>query len=215
MPRTRRGGGTTSAAPSPMENILSKSISTEELREYFECPVCFVVPRPGSPIFACPQGHMLCNQCRPRIFNCPICRISINDDNQMRLYFAERLLEEKVPAQCKFAQFGCTLELTGPDLFKHESEECPFEPMSCDYNHRGCKQKVNRAKKPGHLQTCDFRLVDCPFFSDCKAQVIHKKLKVHLSTEHFGLQYNQMKQMLAVSMFFNVILTILFLLIMM
>ena len=38
---------------------LNQSISTEELREYFECPVCLVVPRPGCPIFACPQGKFI------------------------------------------------------------------------------------------------------------------------------------------------------------
>ena len=38
MPRNRREGAT-----SPFGSVLTKSISTEELREYFECPVCFNV----------------------------------------------------------------------------------------------------------------------------------------------------------------------------
>ena len=88
----------------------------------------------------------------------------------MRLYFAERLIEEKVPVQCKFSALGCRLELTGQDLFRHEAEECPYEPMACDFYHRGCKEKVSRAKKSDHLQLCDFRLVDCPM-DDCKEQI--------------------------------------------
>ena len=36
---------------------ISRTISTEEIREYFECPICLLVPRPGTPIFACSQGQ--------------------------------------------------------------------------------------------------------------------------------------------------------------
>ena len=38
-------------------------ISTEDLREYFECPVCFLVPR-KPPIYACIRGHMICASCK-------------------------------------------------------------------------------------------------------------------------------------------------------
>ena len=42
-------------------------ISTEDLREYFECPVCFLVPR-KPPIYACIRGHMICASCKVSSF---------------------------------------------------------------------------------------------------------------------------------------------------
>ena len=140
MPRTRRlvsendTLNPTDPSQRRTQEGISRSISTEEIREYFECPICLLVPRPGTPIFACSQGHMICNVCRPQIYHCPICRISITERNQQRLYFAERLLEDKVPAQCKFSELGCEVELIGHLLMQHENGKCPFEPVNCDFN---------------------------------------------------------------------------------
>ena len=47
----------------------------------------------------------------------------------MRLYFAERLLEDKVPAECKFQDLGCQVELIGHLLMQHENGRCPYEPI--------------------------------------------------------------------------------------
>ena len=124
----------------------------------------------------------------------------------MRLYFAERLLEEKVPAFCRH---GCGQEFTGHLLFKHESEECPEQPMSCDYNHRGCKEKVVRSKKADHTLHCDYRQVDCPF-EDCKEQVTQQQLMKHIKVGHLGLRHQQMQQVLICSLVLNVLFAILF-----
>ena len=124
----------------------------------------------------------------------------------MRLYFAERLLEEKVPAFCRH---GCGQEFTGHLLFKHESEECPEQPMSCDYNHRGCKEKVVRSKKADHTLHCDYRQVDCPF-EDCKEQVTQRQLMKHIKVGHLGLRHQQMQQVLICSLVINVLFAILF-----
>ena len=116
---------------------LPSSISTEELREYFECPICLSPPRPGANIFACAQGHMICQICRPRVKSCPVCRITGTESNHLRLYTIERLFEDKVPSQCKFTELGCDVELLGQLLLQHE-RQCPFEQIKCDFNDRGC-----------------------------------------------------------------------------
>ena len=43
-----------------------------------------------------------------------------------RLFFAERLLEERIPLACINSELGCKFELVGDRLKKHETEECPF-----------------------------------------------------------------------------------------
>ena len=37
-----------------------------------ECPICFELARP--PVLQCPEGHILCSSCRPRVARCPVCR---------------------------------------------------------------------------------------------------------------------------------------------
>ena len=155
---------------------------------------------------------MVCSVCRPQIRTCPICRISITEANQQRLYFAERLLEDKVPAQCKFSEFGCDVELIGYLLIQHENGKCPFEPLNCDFNHRGCVEKVSRAKKREHLQLCPFRLVDCPI-PECKVQVVKKKLIHHLKESHGNTETLISNRTIMILFLISVLLNIIFMLV--
>ena len=43
-----------------------------------------------------------------------------------RLFFAERLLEERIPLPCCNAELGCKIEHVADRIRKHETEECPF-----------------------------------------------------------------------------------------
>ncbi|XP_066577204.1 uncharacterized protein LOC136767338 [Amia ocellicauda] len=53
---------------------ITTAISThgEELAALFVCPVCFEYVQP--PMLQCRAGHLLCNECRPRVSSCPCCR---------------------------------------------------------------------------------------------------------------------------------------------
>jgi len=44
------------------------------LEESLECPVCREQAVPGSPLYQCPSGHVLCASCRARLLTCPVCR---------------------------------------------------------------------------------------------------------------------------------------------
>ena len=43
-----------------------------DMEAELECPICFELSRP--PIFQCPEGHIICGACRPRVSRCPVCR---------------------------------------------------------------------------------------------------------------------------------------------
>ena len=163
-------------------NSQDNVISTEDLREYFECPVCFNVPR-KAPIFACARGHMICALCKPRIAICPTCRVPF-DGQPYRLYFAERLLEERVPISCTFADYGCKLEAPGAAIKRHEETGCPFEPMACQHHENGCNLKISRRLMSSHIEICDHRLIDCPLAPTCKEKIIKKRLMKHLESAH-------------------------------
>ena len=47
--------------------------------EWFGCPVCLMLLTPPTRIFQCPEGHILCEECKenPAMVHCPQCRQGI------------------------------------------------------------------------------------------------------------------------------------------
>ena len=62
-----------------------------EMEEELECPVCFEVSD-TAPIFKCPEDHLMCRSCRPRLSVCPLCRAQLGHKYQ-RFRGAERVAQ--------------------------------------------------------------------------------------------------------------------------
>ena len=102
------------------------------------------------------------------------------------MYFAEKLLEERVPMACSYAVHGCELELTGGAIRTHE-QSCPYQPMPCPL--KGCTALVSRSKLKGHTDKCDFRLVTCPLSpGSCDRRVAKNSLLRHLQDDHLSFK---------------------------
>merc|ERR1719319_2179253 len=56
-----------------------------------ECPVCLITV--SSPAYKCEEEHLVCAKCRPKVKNCPVCRIPYNGAPRRHRY-AEKDLEE-------------------------------------------------------------------------------------------------------------------------
>ena len=106
----------------------------KELKGMIECPVCLSVPKQGSPMPVCSNGHFICISCRDRIrqeagevveTKCPSCMVNLGT--------ATSLLASKV--------IQCT---------KHECE------------HEGCEEMIPFSQLKKHSLACVFRRVLCP-----------------------------------------------------
>ena len=62
-----------------------------EKEKELECPVCLEVA--SSPIFMCSEQHLICSTCRPKLSNCPECRVVYKGKNRRHRY-AEKTAEE-------------------------------------------------------------------------------------------------------------------------
>merc|ERR1712179_45310 len=62
-----------------------------EKEKELECPVCLEVA--CSPIFMCSEQHLICSTCRPKLSNCPECRVGYREKNRRHRY-AEKTAEE-------------------------------------------------------------------------------------------------------------------------
>ena len=69
--------------------FLLKSIKEKEAD--LECPVCLETAE--GEIFSCPEQHLLCSSCGPRVAECPECRAQCRDPPRRHRY-AERMAAE-------------------------------------------------------------------------------------------------------------------------
>ena len=68
---------------------ISKKIEAKE--KDLECPVCFKVA--STPIFKCSEDHLICSVCRPKMSQCPECRLRYTGEPRRHRY-AEKAAEE-------------------------------------------------------------------------------------------------------------------------
>ena len=72
--------------PNPqLLEFINKKIAAKE--QELECPVCFETA--VSPMFMCSEQHLVCSHCRPRLRQCPECRVDYGT-RERRHRYAER-----------------------------------------------------------------------------------------------------------------------------
>ena len=64
------------------------TLSELQVKEDLNCPVCWETPK-SAPVFQCPNGHLVCNQCHPKLQKCPICQVPLA---KIRSLICEQLL---------------------------------------------------------------------------------------------------------------------------
>ena len=111
-----------------------------------ECPVCLNVPR-EIPIPQCPEGHIVCKDCRPSLNTCPTCRRRLLENNSS---IAASLIDQ-IPHKCKFNEFGCKEKRFLSDIVNHE-RECPERTVRCAVH--GCSQVVKLKMFSQHAKDC-------------------------------------------------------------
>lgn len=80
-------------------DFIDNQISEKE--KELECPVCFEVA--CAPIFMCSEMHLICSNCRPKVKECPECRIQY-EGKPKRHRYAEKTAEELVRLKTQRAQ---------------------------------------------------------------------------------------------------------------
>lgn len=60
-------------------NAMKGAEGPERDEHWFGCPVCLVLLKPPMRIFQCPEGHILCEECKenPAMVHCPQCRCQL------------------------------------------------------------------------------------------------------------------------------------------
>ncbi|CAG9824088.1 unnamed protein product [Phaedon cochleariae] len=104
----------TSSDTATVGNIVDECL--EKLKMQLQCPICMEYMI--SNIYNCDNGHVLCNNCRTRVIDCPTCRTNFE---QSRNFPLENLADEIVFA-CIFSRNGCQITGKLTLLSQHEKE---------------------------------------------------------------------------------------------
>ena len=65
------------------DGLALGTVNNEEVLQLLECPVCLDHITP--PMKQCVKGHLVCNECFPRLPHCPTCRSPMNQERNLAI----------------------------------------------------------------------------------------------------------------------------------
>jgi len=141
----------------------------EMTHRILECPVCIELPK--TPIYQCNNGHLICNSCHPKVKNCPMCRVYLNQHKPLRNLTAEHILEN-------MSNNNNTVMEQKPKA-RRSSLKLP-----CKNAMNGCDMTWStNGEVIQHQKSCKFRLVFCPDLR-CSRKVPLANLFRHIDDDH-------------------------------
>ena len=124
----------------------------DDLKGLVECPVCLTVPRQGSPMPVCSNGHFVCLACRDQIrqaagleeAKCPSCMVVLGNATSV---LASRVIQ-RATHECEHD--GCEEKIPFAHLEKHRLA-CLFRKVLCP----GCRIEKTVHEVAEHVQFCE------------------------------------------------------------
>jgi hypothetical protein len=109
----------------------SNIVTLKDLEELLECPVCINVPPPGTLIYECSNGHIICGACAEQITDekCPTCRVFFWA--RLRNDIAEKFIDMfDIEVDCVHTARGCT-HMDNKAMIKEHEDNCVLRPVQC------------------------------------------------------------------------------------
>jgi len=92
-----------------------------------ECIVCKFAPKCG-PLYQCPQGHLICSPCYPKLNKCPKCKKDIDKNLEIRNLTGEKILQIFPKIECSLK--GCSTKWR-EDLLEDHEKKCLYQMVKC------------------------------------------------------------------------------------
>ena len=146
----------------------------QNLVEHLECPICMNYLTP--PIYQCLNGHPICNNCKPNVYNCPTCK---EKNIYSRMLILEKVYND-LRFPCSFKEFGCDALLNQKSLKNHE-DDCVYQSIECPMK-CGCSWKDIVELLYLHLVSDDHK--------DAKYVLVEKEFSC-LSSHKFNARLNE------------------------
>ena len=126
------------------ENRLKRRI-----QEHVECRICLKVPKSGTQLLQCSNGHLNCDDCMKNCGDtCPTCRIPLDNNIKIRALAIEQIIDATdMERECRHQL--CSFLAPREALSTHE-KKCQHRSVPCpDYV---CKQNVPFSGVIDHIE---------------------------------------------------------------
>ena len=161
-----------------------------DVNESLICPYCAKVLE--KPV-AGPCGHTFCGACLKKALtkrrtDCPVCDRELGQQAEAVKEASEELVQqlEQLTIHCDNRKIGCETVLPLGKLTDHTDTECAYRLTAC--TNKGCKETVPLNDLDSHLETCDYRLVECKV---CKLCVPRNDMPAHQAIKRCYEQLNK------------------------
>ena len=117
----------------------------KNIQRILECPVCLSTPKNPDKIHLCSNEHMICDNCFPRVKNCPMCRSNYVHSKNTLL----KQILSALPKLCTYADEGCNVEPRDDEMENHV-KNCQFRPIECI--NKSCNDEISFKSLLEHLE---------------------------------------------------------------
>ena len=165
-----------------------------DVGQRFICPYCAkVLENPVSGLC----GHNFCAACLKKALSkrrtdCPVCDRDLSEHGAKDA--SDDLVEEmgKLSIHCEHHKSGCESIVPYGKLEDHATTKCAFRLTAC--THKGCKVQVPLRDLDSHLETCDYRIVECKV---CKTCVPRNDMPAHQALKRCFEQLNKRRMVIS------------------
>lgn len=167
---------------------LDVEVFVDQVNNDLLCPFCTKVLE--DPV-ASACGHTFCNPCLQKALSkkCKVCPKCDQDLTMVQITPAcDKLIEElgRLSLHCKNQTVGCKTVANLEDMEDHLGRECQYRSVQCEY--KGCESLVPTIDLQEHMDTCDYRMVECRV---CKVCVPRKDMPAHQAVKRCFEQLNK------------------------
>ena len=99
----------------------------DNLKSILECPVCYKTPKKTKTFGVCTNGHMICDECLPKVPACPVCRAKFLKQCPTVLQKVLSVL----PEMCPNNEHGCQETFFDENELNRHKDKCEFRIVEC------------------------------------------------------------------------------------
>ena len=139
----------TQAQEQPPAKRIRLNEVVDNLKSILQCPVCYKTPKKTETLGVCTNGHIICEECLPKVSTCPLCRARFQKQCPTILQQVLSVLPEMFQT-CQNIEHGCQETFSDENELNCHEGKCEFRIVDCiDHS---CDEEVTFGSMLTHIK---------------------------------------------------------------